>query len=366
MEGINTFITDNFIIIVVIAVFLIMTIIGYIAKMTGFGEKISARNQKNNKSTLEIDDENIETLNDENLTNNTTEADKLDALDTIAPNFNDGGLVIGDVNQNPAVTNQELGISEDLYAPFGDNTKDELSLDDIKIEEVAESDDFNIIERDKQNNEETDELIIQDVNPTTQNEESSINIENIKIEEAETADNTISEVEPVEKLDPVVEEINDLVDNTFVINDATSDFDNTIAEAEETENNEGEASKELSKVEQFDIGENELTTEDTNDFEIEATTNLKLDEINEKIKNLKLEDLDNQNLDEDVVEDIKKPKKKKVVSVKSVDEIKKDSSKNKNKDKDKDIDVVTDLPLPNLNEVGEDKDVSEEDDIWNF
>ncbi len=357
MEELNTFIMDNFIIIIIVTVFLIMTIIGYIAKITGFGAKVSSHNKKNEEMDLETNNEKIE-----NLTNNSSDVDKLDALDAIAPNFNDGGLIIGDVNQNPAVTNQELGISEDLYAPFGDDTKEELSIEDIKIEEVEETDDFNIIERDKQNNEEPDELIIQDVNTTTQNEESSINIEDIKIEEAETSDNTNSEVETDEKPDPVVEEINDLVDNTFVINDATSDFDNPTVAIEESENKEAETTKELSKVEQFDIGESELTTEDTSDFEIEATTNLKLDEINEQIKNLKLEDSDNQNLDEDIVEDLKKPKKKKTVNVKSVDEIKKDSSKKKNKD----IDVVTDLPLPSLNEVGDDKDVSEEDDIWNF
>ncbi len=359
MDEINAFIMDNFTIIIVIAVILIMTIIGYIAKRTGFGDRFSAYNRKNKKTN----DEDIETLSDstENLTNNITDAEKLDALDTIAPNFNDGGLVIGDVNQNPAVTNQELGISEDLYAPFGDNAKEELSLEDIKIEDVEEKDDFNIIEKDNKNDEVSDELIIEEVNPIV-NEENNSNIDDIKIEEVDTLDNANTNVEEADKLDPVVEEINNLVDNTFVINDGTADFDNAKVETEPIEKKQDDIDVGLSKVEQFDIGESELTNEENNDFEIETTTNLKLDEINEKIKNLKLEDLDNQNLDAGLLEDLKKPKKKKNVSVKSVDEIKKSSSKKKNKD----IDVITDLPLPNLSEVGDDEDVSEADDIWNF
>ncbi|MCI8777891.1 MAG: hypothetical protein HFI87_01935 [Bacilli bacterium] len=354
---INAFIVDNFIIIVVIAIVLIMTIIGFIAKQTGFGGKVSSRNQQNNLG----DDSDIEQLNEivENFDNSKTNNEALDALDTIAPNFNDGGLVIGDVNQNPAITNQELGISEDLYAPFGDDTKSkEVSIEDLKIEDVEESDDFNIIDKDNLNNETVDELVIEDVNPTTGTFDNQ-ELENLQIEDVNATENSDSEIS--QSVDPVVEEINNLVDNTFVINDGTSDFDkNEIAE-EKNEEQESEPVSEPSKVEQFDIGEGELADEETNDFEIEATTNLKLDEINEKIKNLKLEDLDNQNLDDDI-EEVKKAKKKKTVSVKSVDEIKKDSSRGKNEN----IDVVADLPLPSLNEVGDDKDISEEDDIWNF
>lgn len=354
---INAFIVDNFIIIVIVAIVLIMTIIGFIAKKTGFGEKVSSRNQQNNlgnDNDIEQLDENTETFD-----NSKTSSEALDALDTIAPDFNDGGLVIGDVNQNPAITNQELGISEDLYAPFGDDTKSkEASIEDLKIEDVEETDDFNIIDKDNLNNEPVDELVIEDVNPTNETFDNQ-GLENLQIEDIDTTEKTDSEIS--QSVDPVVEEINNLVDNTFVINDGTSDFDKNESIEEENKESESEPTSEPSKVEQFDIGEGELADEETNDFEIEATTNLKLDEINEKIKNLKLEDLDNQNLDEDI-EEVKKTKKKKAVSIKSVDEIKKDSSKEKNEN----IDVVTDLPLPNLSEVGDDKDISEEDDIWNF
>ncbi len=356
---INAFIVDNFIIIVIIAIVLIMTIIGFIAKQTGFGEKVSSRNKENNLNNNRASEhlkENTETL-DNDVDNN----EDLDALDTIAPNFNDGGLVIGDVNQNPAVTNQELGISEDLYAPFGDDTESkEVSIDDLKIEDVEETDDFNIIDKDNVNNEPVDELVIQDVNPTTDTFENDQGIENLKIEDVDTVENTNSEIS--ETVDPVVEEINNLVDNTFVINDGTSDFDKNENSLTKDENQKSEEPlSEPSKVEQFDIGEGELDDSEPSEFEIEATTNLKLDEINEKIKNLKLEDLENQNLDDDI-EETKKPKKKKAVSIKSVDEIKRDSSKGKKEN----IDVVTDLPLPSLDEVGDDKSISEEDDIWNF
>lgn len=361
MDDINAFIVDNFVIIVIIAVVLIMTIIGFIAKQTGFGEKVSSRNQPNKKDNLNNDSD-IERLSEKSkdLNNNGANNETLDALDTIAPNFNDGGLVIGDVNQNPAITNQELGISEDLYAPFGEDTKSKgASIEDLKIEDVEETDDFNIIEKDSLNNETVDELVIQDVNSNTESLANSLEIEDLKIENVDTIENVNNEIS--KPADPVVEEISDLVDNTFVINDGTSDFDKNEITEEKVDDTKSEPVSEPSKVEQFDIGEGELTDEETSDFEIEATTNLKLDEINEKIKNLKLEDLDNQNLDNDI-EEVKKPKKKKTVSIKSIDEIKRDSSKEKNKN----VDVVTDLPLPSLNEVGDDKDIREEDDIWNF
>ena len=368
MNDINTFIIDNFIVIIVVGIIIVMTIIGYIAKKLGFGEKRSIQNI--NLDDSNVIEKNIEILN-ENLENKNSDIEKIDSLDTIAPNFNDGGLVIGDVNQNPAVTNQELGISDDLYAPFGDEAIEETEsvIEDLKIEEVSLDDDFSIIEKDKKNEDDNLETSNEDLSVPLELNDTNLQIDDIKIEDIEalepkdennliTEDNTseetldsIAEQTP----DPVAEEISNLVDNTFVINDATEDFEEKNVEK-----------KEPSKIEQFDVGESELSKDEPTDFEVETTTTLKLDEINEKIKSLKLEDLDNPNFDDDILNEMKPKKKKKNVSVKSVDEIKKDSQK-KIKDKNDMTDIVTDLPLPSLSEVAQDdKEIEENDDIWNF
>lgn len=360
MDDVNAFITDNYIVIIVICSIIVMTIIGYIAKRLGFGEKISTKNKENKDTNIEVSQENIEVLN-ENPTNNSTTESSFN-LDNLASNFNDGGLSIGDVNQNPAITNQELGISDDLYAPFGDGeeTKKELNIEDLKIEEVSEEDDFTIIEKDTKKDD--DEVPTSSEDLSVPLEIDTLPIDDIKIEDVDTLEEQKEEQpQSIENSDPVEEAISDLVDNTFVINDATEDF-----EKKENELEKKETLPEPSKIEQFDIGESELTNDEPTDFEVETTTTLKLDEINEKIKSLKLEDLDNANLEDEMLADIKPKKKKKNVSVKSVDEIRKDSQR-KTKNNSDETDIITDLPLPNLNEVAsDDKQVEETDDIWSF
>lgn len=361
MNDINTFITDNFAVVIIVAIIIVMTIIGYIAKKFGFGEKIGSKGTTVNNSNKE--EQKIEVLN-EDLEDNTKNSDieKVDALDTIAPNFNDGGLVIGDVNQNPAITNQELGISDDLYAPFVEESteKTEPIIEDLKIEEVSLDDDFSIVEKNKKQEEDNLETSNEDLSVPLDLVDTNIQLDDIKIEDIEALDAKTENIQTEdntaeESQDPIVEEISNLVDSTFVINDATDDFEGNKFET-----------KESSKIEQFDVGESELTKEEPIDFDVEATTNLKLDEINEKIKNLKLEDLDNPNFDEEVLNNMKPKKKKKNISVKSVDEIKKEPQK-KNNNKIDTADIVTDLPLPSLSEVAqEDKEVEENDDIWNF
>lgn len=364
MDDINAFITDNFVIIIVIGVIIIMTIIGYIAKKLGFGEKLASK-ADSDASDEKIKDQSIETLN-ENIEND-KDNKTVDPLDAIAPNFNTGGLVIGDVNQNPAITNKELGISDDLYAPFGDDeeSKKEINIEDLKIEEVSDNDDFEIIEKDTKKDEDNYEESIEDLSVPLESEDNKSSIEDIKIEDVEILDSKDENVTPIEEnstngsIDPVTEEISNLVDNTFVINDATEDFE---------ENNE-ELTKDkskLSKIEQFDIGESELSNDEPTDFEVETTTTLKLDEINEQIKSLKLEDLDNSNFDIDTLNDIKPKKKKKSVSVKGIDEIKRDAQ-NRSENKNDDVDIVADLPLPSLDEVSQaEQQVEESDDIWSF
>ena len=60
MDDVNAFITDNYIVIIVICSIIVMTIIGYIAKRLGFGEKISTKNKENKDTNIEVSQENIE------------------------------------------------------------------------------------------------------------------------------------------------------------------------------------------------------------------------------------------------------------------------------------------------------------------
>lgn len=368
---INAFITDNYVTIIIIAVIIVMTLIGFIAQKTGFGQKVA---QRNNKDINKSDSEKVEILDENSDNQNSNNIENQEILDEIEPDFNDGELMIGDVNQNPNKTNEDLGINEDLYAPFGDSDdKKEFNPNDLKIEEVEELDDFNIIEKDEVKNDyDTEEIKIEDINVPLEDSSSNENLD-IKIEEVVPEENpVIAEVEsPNDKVDnQVVDEINEIVDNTFVINDATSDFKDTNDSIDKLEDNSSKTenksknkkNKPKSKVEQFNIEDNEVSIDDSQDLEIETTTNLKLDEINEQIKNLKLEDLDNPTVDEEITQEIKKKKKKKAISIKNVDELKKDNTTEENNSD------VLEMSLPNLDDVSkkEEKVDNEEDDIWKF
>ena len=362
----NAFITENYIVLIIVGVVLVMTLIGYIAQKNEFGQKVSNKNKKKRmaKDTIKNDnvellDENldiisepiIENKNTDGLSNVELKKEEPDILDTIAPDFNDTGLVMGDVNQNPEKTNEELGIPDELYAPFGDTSSNATnSIENLKIEDVA-TDDFSIVEKDNKNTDD-DELIIKDINESLDNPESfenSFDNAELKIEEVQSQP-IIDEVKEIE--DPVKEEISDLVDNTFVINDGTNDFNSEPIEETVVEENNTDDELNIPQVETQNIESDNI------DSSTEKTTNLKLDEINEKIKNLKLEDLENLNFEEDFSTDLKQNKKNKKVSIKSIDEIKKETNQN---------DVTQELKLPDLEQMAKnDTKVNESDDIWNF
>lgn len=388
-----SFITEHYIAFIIAGIVILMTIIGYIAQKTGFGAKISKANKDEENTNKVSNDENVEVLNDidinssDGVETDKNEVEQLDILDTIAPDFNNEGLMVGDINQNPAVSNEELGIPEDLYAPFGDQEvklNNEPNIDDLKIEDVEENDDFNIITKENTNDNDEDQTeVISEINESLSPKEENNNIEDLKIEEVDP-NKAIAAEEPKNE---VVETINDLVDNTFVINDGTSDF-NSIDKIEEKKdddiNNQSIASNEnnnpgeKSKVEQFEIDENSFPEEINSDLELEATTNLKLDEINEQIKNLKLEDFDNPIVETQNNNLSKKKSKKKQVSVKSVDELKNKQSDNSSNEIElnlPDLNTVIENNLDNkssednltqnTDDASENNEVSEED-IWNF
>lgn len=388
-----SFITEHYIAFIIAGIVILMTIIGYIAQKTGFGTKISKANKDEENTNKVSNDENVEVLNDidinssDGVETDKNEVEQLDILDTIAPDFNNEGLMVGDINQNPAVSNEELGIPEDLYAPFGDQEvklNNEPNIDDLKIEDVEENDDFNIITKENTNDNDEDQTeVISEINESLSPKEENNNIEDLKIEEVDSNKAIVAE----EPKNEVVETINDLVDNTFVINDGTSDF-NSIDKIEEKKdddiNNQSIASNEnnnpgeKSKVEQFEIDENSFPEEINSDLELEATTNLKLDEINEQIKNLKLEDFDNPIVETQNNNLSKKKSKKKQVSVKSVDELKNKQSDNSSNEIElnlPDLNTVIENNLDNkssednltqnTDDASENNEVSEED-IWNF
>lgn len=380
-----SFVTEHYIAFIIAGIVILMTIIGYIAQKTGFGAKISKANKDEENTNNVSNDENVEVLNDIDINNSDdvkadkNEVEQLDILDTIAPDFNNEGLMVGDVNQNPAVSNEELGIPEDLYAPFGDQEvklNDEPSIDELKIEDVEDNDDFNIITKENNNDNDEDQTeVISEINESLLPKEENNNIEDLKIEEVEPNKTILAE----EPKDEVVETISDLVDNTFVINDGTNDF-NSIDKIEEKKddniddiNNQSifsdeNKTNEKSKVEQFEIDENSFPEEINSDLEIEATTNLKLDEINEQIKNLKLEDFDNIT-DDETLSNKKKKKKKKNVDIKGIEDIKEQLEKSE-KNSNQTDNSNSEMSLPSLDSVakknGLDDDHVEEEDIWNF
>ena len=396
-----SFVIEHYIAFIIVGIVFLMTIIGYIAQKTGFGNKISKESDKDKKNTDGTEkEENVEILNEsdsdtlaQQKDENNDEVEQLDILDTIAPNFNNSGLVVGDINQNSKVSNEELGIPEDSYAPFGDQTtkkKIEPSIDDLKIEDVDDKYDFNIIEKDTNKNdaENIDVNAINDINVTVPPKGENVNVEELKIEDVEPYETLEQDKKEQDKTeDKVAETISNLVDNTFVINDGTDDFNSTnnantkdFIDKEENLKNEVDENikqqSEKSKVEQFEIDENSFPEEINNDLELEATTNLKLDEINEQIKNLKLEDFDSPIVDEEKSNLLRKTAKRKPINIKSVDQLKNEKDNTSNND--------VKLELPDLNTVIENNNISTEDntvkdensitndnvdsdeDIWNF
>ena len=268
--------------------------------------------------------------------------------------------------------------------------KTEPSIDDLKIEDVDDKYDFNIIEKDtnKNDDENIDVNAINDINATVPPKGENVNVEELKIEDVEPYETLEQDKKEQDKTEgKVAETISNLVDNTFVINDGTDDFNSTnnanakdFIDKEENLKNEVDENikqqSEKSKVEQFEIDENSFPEEINNDLELEATTNLKLDEINEQIKNLKLEDFDSPIVDEEKSNLLRKTTKRKPINIKSVDQLKNEKDNTSNND--------VKLELPDLNTVIENNNISTEDntvkdensitndnvdsdeDIWNF
>lgn len=350
----NAFISENYIVIVIVGIITVMTIIGYFAQKTEFGKKVSKKNKKekniisNDVALEEIKEKKIETEDkEENL-------EELDIFDTIEPDFNDGGLMIGDVNQNPEISNEQLGINEDLYAPFGDE-KNEPGIEELKIEEVEEINDFIIDEKKDKNN--SDEELFEDINQSL-DINNNLNVENIEIEEISQEENEEKLFAEAKKENMVVEEINNIVDNTFVLNEATTELEKQMEERHDLD-----AVSEIVEEKK----ENDENAEEEN-TDLETTTTLKLDEINEKIKNLKLEDLDNLNFEEDVISEPKRKKKNKKVTIKTVEDIKqtKESAHLFNNE------IINEFELPTIEDFGQqneeitEQNVSETDSEWNF
>lgn len=348
----NTFISENYIVIIIVGIITVMTIIGYFAQKTEFGAKVSNKSKKekklkNNNVELEEIKEEIETeQKEENF-------EELDIFDTIAPEFNDGGLMIGDVNQNPEITNEQLGITEDLYAPFGDENN-VPGIEELKIEEVEEINDF-IIDENKEKNK-PDERLFNDINQSL-----DLNVENIEIEEISQEENEENLFAESKKENMVLEEINNIVDNTFVLNEATTELENQMEETTELDVvSEIEEKNEINEI----VEESPIEEES---YDLESTTTLKLDEINEKIKNLKLEDLENLNFEEDIIPEPKKKKKSKKVTIKSVEDIK--NEKEESSSFDTKATDEFELPIIDSYEQQEEKNeetVSETVSEWNF
>lgn len=317
---ISKFMTDNSLVIMIVSGIIIMTMIGYLAKEFGFGEKVSKQKTKN----VDAGNDNIETL-DESIANIDSASEQTSTLDTVNPYFNGEQLIISDVNIGLENSNDETESIEDLYAPFGDQVSEANNmLDNLKIEEVDENPNIDVIS-------EPEQIKMDETIDSQQlgNDINNINNGEIQIEDVETQ-------MPVhdDKQEAIIEEINDLVDKTVVVN-----VDNKPS-----------------------VSNNNETQDISNDLEFETTTNLKLDEINETIKNLKLEDLDNPS-SEEVLESTTKVKKRKPINVKSVDEIKNGSHTNKT-----DNNNQLDMHLPSLDDINNSNSetVNETDDIWKF
>ena len=379
-----SFVTEHYIMFIIVGIVFFMTIIGYIAQKIGFGNKVSKNNKEKENNIKDSSSEDVEVLNDlDTNEENNNHSEQLDVLDTIAPNFNNEGLMVGDVNQNPAASNEDLGIPEDLYAPFGDQNV-EPSIEELKIEDVDDKDDFNIIEKDTNKNQDED-AVINEITDSLSPKDNNVEIDNLHIEDVVPDEATETIIEQEKPNDKVAESISNLVDNTFVINDGTSDFielepkvsNETVENQEDNykinkptneekveenqDTNSNDNSTEKSKIEQFVIDDADMEENiDDNDLGLEATTNLKLDEINEQIKNLKLEDLENSFVDDDNIKN--KRKNRKSVSIKSVDEIKNTENNN-----NKNSDDVFQMNLPDLNNLEQrQNDEVNEEDIWNF
>ena len=319
---IASFINANSKVIIIVGIIIVIILIGFVAQQTKIGKKVLFKDQKDGNKEDKKEEIKKEDLNKpliekkENipsiLAGMNEKPIKTDIFDNIKTNFNENGLSITDINENPQMSEQELAMTEDLYATFGDQPeeKEETSKieDNLKIEDVSDTNDFKIMEVEKNEDgqviaptEEEMEKLTQPIESVTIDESNIQNVEENKTEEQE--ENKTEEQEENQENEETIskeyaDEIDKIVDNTFVLNDATEEANQNMEDSSNDNDEEDE----------------------TNDFDFEATTSLKLDEINEQIRNLKLEDLDN-NEDEEYEKEQKKEKQNKNISIKSIDEI---------------------------------------------
>lgn len=305
---IASFVRDNSTLIIIIGLIVVIILVGFVAQQTKIGKKVLFKDQKNNDKKVDLNSkdlnkpliekkDNIPTI----LSGMNEKPIKTDIFDNISSNFNENSLSIADVNENPNMSEKDLEMTEDLYATFGDAPTQEL-----KIEDVNENTDFQIMETVKNEDgqviaptEEEMAKLMQPIESVTVDENNVQTIEQENPEEKTTEEKNEDNNE--DKISNEYEdEINSIVDTTFVLNDATEENNEKMTLQEE--NNEDQ----------------DKTEDDTSEFE--KTTSLKLDEINEQIRNLKLEDLDNvEEIGDEETE--KKEQKKKSISIKSIDDI---------------------------------------------
>lgn len=324
---VTSFISEHSTLIIILGSIIVIILIGFIAQKTNVGKKVLFKDKKEEEKTinpsLDLNKPLLDKPQEKEVTpmNPTPVIDatglgetpiKTDIFDKISANFNDTGLSLTDVNENPAASNEDLGLTEDLYVPFGD--KEEEKPVELKIEDVNENDDFQIIEPQKNEDGQvvapTEEEIAKLSQPLTENITTTLSEEDTTVAEKDNEEKIKNTEENNEELpQEYVDEINNIVDQTFVINDATDESNQTmVEESGQIQDEQNIVNDEISNE----------TTDETSDFDFEATTTLKLDEINEQIRNLQLEDLDNN---EDLISEKEEKREKKNISIKSIDDI---------------------------------------------
>ena len=371
-----SFITQNATMVIIVGIIVIMTIIGYIADKTGFGKKFIEKN----KNKDEIEKEELKHMNlnrpliekSESNDSNTTINSSKNLFDSQISNLTNQQSTDSLVHQNLNVSNEQANFSEDLYVPFGDEDNDSVdSNSDVK--KFSSENSFEQFD----NNDS-----VQNLNSSLSSENANLTSEIINqdviLDNSSVNENGVKEPKYVDEVNKIVNdthiENNDVKEEQLNIVDESIPEDSfEISGSQKPEENQSN----IEKINSTDdvLLEDDSTKDETSDFDIDETTTLKLDEINEKIRNLKLEDLDN-NDDSVMNKDTSKSKKvKKNVSIKSIDDILKekvnqetvsDEQLNNNEiEPVNELAVNEDVSNSNDNELQSFSDNSE-NDIWNF
>lgn len=131
------FLETNYVWIIVVAVILIMTVIGFIADKHDFGKKEKKNKEKTVKNTVEpVQEENIVTENfDQNFNGFAMESNPLDSFEMpVEPTNefeNNFASSVEEVKEEPNfLETQEENQNEDLYTSFGD-------MDNSFVEETS-------------------------------------------------------------------------------------------------------------------------------------------------------------------------------------------------------------------------------------